>query len=308
MTSTILISGATGATGRAAVETLSRNNQYVRALVRHDDARADNLRELGAQVVVGDLLDIDSVRTAMEGITSAYFVFPIAPELLQATAYFAQAAREARLRSIVNLSQATARRDSGSHAAQNHWVAERIFDWSGIPVTHLRPTLFTDWLAYPFASSAVSDHDVLALPFGTGHFYPVTTQDQGHVIAAILQDPRGHAGQTYRLDGPQRMDGANMAQTLSHVLGRTINYRPVPVAEFQKSATTMPGLGPFFAQHIGAVMNDLQTGLLDSPGLSVEQLTGRAPTSVEDFVRANEEDFVRANERVFFSPGAIPRA
>lgn len=170
MSSSILVSGAAGSTGRATIDALHASGHRVRALVRHDDERAERLPLLGAEIVLGDLLDVDSVRAAMEGIDAAYFVFPIAPQLIDAAAYFAQAVREAGVGAIVNLSQATARRDSGSHAAQNHWIAERVFDWSGVPVTHLRPTLFAEWLLYPFTLARITAQDVLALPFGTGRF------------------------------------------------------------------------------------------------------------------------------------------
>ena len=288
----LLVSGATGATGRATVEALQHSGRSVRALVHTDDARADDLRRLGAEIVLGDLLEIDSVRAAMDGVDAAYFVFPIAPQLLDATAYFAQAAREAGVRAIVNLSQATARRDSKSHAAQNHWVAERVFDWSGVAVTHLRPTLFAEWLLYPFALNNIRDSDVLALPFGDGRFFPLAAHDQGQVIAAILQDAAEHAGQTYRLDGPTELDGRGLAAALTNVLGRTIAYHPVPIVDFQSVAKTIPGLGPFFAQHIGAVAQDLQDGLLKEPGVTVQHFTGSTPTSVHAFVEAHQDLFV----------------
>jgi uncharacterized protein YbjT (DUF2867 family) len=91
----------------------------------------------------------------MEGVRSAYFLHPIAPGIIGAAAYFAQAAKEAGVTAIVNMSQISARRESASHAAQDHWISERVFDWSGVPTTHLRPTFFADWLVYPhFASKS----------------------------------------------------------------------------------------------------------------------------------------------------------
>ena len=192
--------------------------------------------------MIGDLLDIDSVQAAMRDIDAAYFVFPINPRLLDATAYFAQAAHEAGVGAIVNLSQRTARRDSKSHSAQNHWIAERIFDWSGIPVTHLRPTLFDEWLNYDFSIVAIIDNDVLAIPFGTGRFSPIAAYDQGRVIAAVLSDPKPHAGKTYLLDGPAEMDAADMAGALSDVLGRPIRYYDLPIADFQAAAAAIPRL------------------------------------------------------------------
>jgi NAD(P)H dehydrogenase (quinone) len=287
----LLVSGATGATGHAAVEALHNTGNRVRALVHQDDARADALRELGAEIVLGDLLDIDSVRAAMEGVNAAYFVYPIVPGLLDATAYFAQAAHEAGVGAIVNLSQRTAKRDSKSHAAQNHWIAERVFDWSGVPVTHLRPTLFAEWLLYPFAVGGIAEQDVLALPFGSGRFFPIAAHDQGQVIATILANPGEHAGQTYKLDGPAELDGNGLAAALSEVLERPIRYQPIPIADFQSAVTADPHLGTFFAQHIGAVTQDLQDGLLNEPAITVEHFTGAAPMSVQDFVRANRDLF-----------------
>ena len=104
----------------------------------------------------GGLRDFASVRAALEGVGRAYFVFPNVPGIIQATAYFAQAATEVGLEAIVNMSQISARRDAKSNAARDHWIAERVFDRSGVAVTHLRPTFFAEWLLY-FARMVVRE-------------------------------------------------------------------------------------------------------------------------------------------------------
>ena len=84
----------------------------------------------------------------MEGVAGAYFVYPIPAEgLIDAAAFTAQAAIEAGVQSLVDMSQKPARREAKSHASRDHWVSERVFDWSGIPTTHLRPTFFAEWTA-----------------------------------------------------------------------------------------------------------------------------------------------------------------
>jgi hypothetical protein len=65
----------------------------------------------------------------MEGMSAAYSVYPLIPGLIDATAYFAQAAREAGLRSIVNMSQISTRPESKSHQARDHWILERVFSF-----------------------------------------------------------------------------------------------------------------------------------------------------------------------------------
>jgi NAD(P)H dehydrogenase (quinone) len=287
----LLVTGATGATGYATVQALQNSGNETRALVHQDDARADRLRSLGAEIAVGDLLDIDSVHAALDGVDAAYFVYPIKPRLLDATAYFAQAAQEAGVGAIVNLSQRTSHRHSKSHAAQNHWIAERVFDWSGVPVTHLRPTLFAEWLLYPFALQGVTDNDTLALPFGSGKFAPIAAFDQGRVIATVLSDPAPHAGQTYLLNGPAVLDGEGIAAALGVGLGRPITYQPVPIEDFQAVAATIPQLGDFFAQHIGAVVAELTEGLLTGTNDTVTELTGTAPMSIQEFARSHGAEF-----------------
>ena len=59
--------GAIGAIGRNLTAMLLAKGHKVRALVRREDARADALRRLGAEVVQGDLTDLASMHRAMEG-------------------------------------------------------------------------------------------------------------------------------------------------------------------------------------------------------------------------------------------------
>ena len=118
----ILVSGATGRTGGATVDELLKMGKRVRAYVRSDGEAAAALRARGVEIAVGDFSDLDRIRAAVEGIESAYFLHPITPGIVAAAAYFAQAAQEAGVKAIVNMSQISARRESASHAAQDHWV------------------------------------------------------------------------------------------------------------------------------------------------------------------------------------------
>ncbi len=145
MSSKFLVTGATGATGGKTVKFLLEAGTRVKAYVHRRDERSATLKTLGAELVVGDLLDFEAVRKAVEGVQGAYFVYPIMPGIHQARAYFVQAAKEAGVSAIVNMSQISARREAKSHAAQDHWIAEQIFNWLGVPTTHLRPTLFSEW-------------------------------------------------------------------------------------------------------------------------------------------------------------------
>src|ERR1700739_1388720 len=121
-----LITGATGNTGAHTVRVLRERGLRVRALVHSVDERAEQLRELGAEVVQGDLLDFPAVSAATVGVSAAYFNYPVAPGLVEATANFVQAASEPGVHAVVNMSQISARREAKSDAARHHWLAERV--------------------------------------------------------------------------------------------------------------------------------------------------------------------------------------
>src|SRR5215831_154005 len=91
---TVLVTGATGDTGGATVEQLLARGRHVRALAHRQDDRANRLQGLGADVVFGDFLNLNDVRAALRGVAGAYFCYPIRPGIIQATTYFAQAAKE----------------------------------------------------------------------------------------------------------------------------------------------------------------------------------------------------------------------
>src|SRR5262249_15366128 len=145
---TFLVTGATGDTGGATVEQILARGDHVRALAHIQDDRAKRIQGVGAGGVFGDFFHLDGGRAAPPRATWAEFCYPIRPGIIQATAIFAQAAKEAGVACVVNMSQISAREDAKSHAAQDHWLAERVFDWSGLTVAHLRPTYFAEWLLY----------------------------------------------------------------------------------------------------------------------------------------------------------------
>ncbi len=309
---TIFVTGATGATGGAAVHQLLARGHHVRALAHRRDERADALERAGAEVVFGDLLDFDAVRTLLPGAQAAYFVYPIRPGILQATVQFAEAAREVGLDMIVNMSQISARSDSKSHAARDHWLSERVFDWSGVPTAHLRPTFFAEWLLY---LAPMIRAGILHVPFGTGRHAPVAAEDQAAVIAAILDNPGDHGGQIYPLFGPTEMTYAEIAQLLGRELNRPVDYRQVsfdsfiamlggagrkpPVQHtaaamygaFEEGAASKPG-DSFLAQHLREVALDHQNGLFAGTNDLVRTIGGRAPTTLEAFVRQHRDSFV----------------
>jgi NAD(P)H dehydrogenase (quinone) len=289
----VLVTGATGDTGRATVDELLARGFQVRALAHGKDERSNKLQDQGVEVVYGDLLDFGQVRAALNGVQRAYFVYPIRPGILQATAYFAQAAKEAGVDGIVNMSQKSAREDAKSHAATDHWLSERIFDWSGLTVAHIRPTYFAEWLLY---LAPMIKAGLLHVPFGTGKHAPIAAEDQGRVIAGILEDPAPHKGGIYPLFGPVEYTYRETAQVLSRVLGKPVQYKQVAFEEFQQAfqadgKKSVRVGNDFLFQHLKEVAIDHQNGVFEGTNDLVEKLGGRPPMTLDAFIEKHHEAF-----------------
>ncbi|GHO87571.1 NmrA family transcriptional regulator [Dictyobacter formicarum] len=279
-----LITGATGATGGKTIELLLERGHQVRAFVHKYDERSAQLEKQGVEIAVGDLLDFTTIRPALEGVWGAYFVYPIAPGLIEATAYFAQAAKEAAVPAIVNMSQIQARREAKSHAAFNHWMAERVFDWSGLAVTHLRPTFFAEWFLY-YAQN-IKD-GLVQLPFGESKHAPIAAEDQACLIASILEHPSAHTGKTYRLFGPKEYTYAEAFEKISQILGYKIKYEKISLEEYHEQLVKRGR--PFFAQHIIEAAKDHAAGMFSGTDEVIEHITGQPPMDLEAYIRKHRE-------------------
>ncbi len=288
----ILVTGATGRTGGLVIDELLKMGKSVRAYVRKDGEQAAALRARGVDIAFGDFTDIDAIRAAMEGINSAYFLYPLAPGIIGAAAYFAQAAKEAGVNAVVNMSQKSARRESKSHAAQDHWISERVFDWSGVPTTHLRPTFFADWLAYPHFAHEIWAKKKIEFPFGNGRHAPIASDDLGRVIAHILANPKGHEGKTYTLHGPVEMNHTEIAAAMSDVLGAKIEYAPTSIEAFKYKMENLYKFNPFLTQHLVEVAQDYQHGgIFTGTNDNVEKITGTPALSVPAFIEKNRKAY-----------------
>jgi NAD(P)H dehydrogenase (quinone) len=306
-----LITGATGATGGDTVRQLLEKQHAVRVLAHRPDERSEELQKLGAEVVFGDFLDFDSVRAALSGVQRAYFCYPISPGLVQATAQFAQAAKEAGVEVIVNMSQISARSDAKSDAARQHWLSERVFDWSGVPTVHLRPTFFAEWLLY--LAPMIRQGKILAPFTTTGRHAPVAAEDQARVIVAILQNPTAHLDKIYPLFGPVELTLPEIAAIISRVIGKEVTYHQVPIEQFteiysgnpkrpaqntamamygDKGALTGVSAKTFLMQHLHEVAIDHSNGIFAGTNNYIAEIGGRPPMTVEEFVIKNREAFV----------------
>ncbi|HUK72631.1 MAG TPA: NAD(P)H-binding protein [Streptosporangiaceae bacterium] len=297
----ILVTGAgggVGGVGGTVVALLRQRGRAVRAMVHHDDERADALRALGADVVVGDLTRPADVATALDSVQRMFFTMSLAPSYLEAAVTVATVARAVgNLDALVSLSQMTvsqmdALSMSESHHQRLHWLSEQVLNWSGLPVVHVRPTVFLDSPLFTIAAArSIADSGTIRLPFGTGRTSPIAVSDVARVVAATVADPGPYLGRALELTGPRSQDMNGVAGEYARALSRPVSYVDIPPEDWVKRVLAPAGLGPYVDEHLLTVARLHRENRYDRMTTTVEEITGQPAESVEEFVRRHIDLF-----------------
>jgi uncharacterized protein YbjT (DUF2867 family) len=285
-TGKILITGATGNVGSAVLDILSSTDANLRALV-HDEPKAQSLRDRGVEAILGDFLEPESLAPALEGVGTVLLITPIHPEQVRQAANVIEAARDSdNDPRIVRLSVAQASHEAPTKNSRQHAQIEEELISSGLPYTLLRPTTFMqNTLA---TARTVSSEGRIYQPFKDGKLGMIDARDIGEVAAKVLTE-KGHAGKTYTLTGPTAISFYDIAEMLSEVLRKKVNYVPISL-EKAKEAMLGMGLSEWKAEVLIEYARAHSQGYSNFTTEDFEQLTGHTATSYRGFA----SDFERA--------------
>jgi uncharacterized protein YbjT (DUF2867 family) len=287
--------GAQGSTGRRVAALLLDKGTSVRAFVHTLDARSDALRELGAEVVQGDLLDRDSVRASLKGIKRAYFTYSVSDGLLEATTIFAMAAREAETELVVNNSQLQGARKAPSFHNMQHGLADRIFDWAEVGAVHLHAPPYYENVRALVRKSVVAQSTVF-LPWGDGSatIPLVGAEDVSRVAATLLSNSETPSESAYDLIAATPTV-KEVVDTLIGVLQRPIRY--VDITDEQWADAVRGNLNPHALDHLSQLWRYFRSAERQSDEEArrvtdaIRSVTGSRAQTLEEFFRVNAAEF-----------------
>lgn len=283
----ILVTGATGKTGSQVAKQLLSAGFPVRAFVRSENAQSAKLKAAGAEIAVGDLADPQHLLDAMRGVQRGYFLPPFDPYMIQSATAFAVAAREAKLESMVGLTQWLANPEHPSLATRQHWLADNLFAMlPDTALTIVAPGFFAD-MPYMALIKYAAQMGVLPVPAkGSSRNAPPSVDDIARVAVAALSDPAKHAGKRYRPTGPDMLSLTEMAAIMGKVLGRKVRHVNMPLWMFYKAAR-MDGFDHYLLGQMGAYLREHDRGTFEfgGPTNDVLETTGRQPESFETITR-----------------------
>jgi uncharacterized protein YbjT (DUF2867 family) len=263
----ILVTGATGNVGGAVLDALDAAGEDVRAVSR--SGRGGTVK--------GDLNDPSTIPFA--GATAAFFMSGYPAELFTA-------AKRAGVERAVLLSGSSADGGDRANAVSRYMMdSEDAVKASGLAHTILRPHAFFSnvlrWLPQLRAG------DVIREAFPDVAASSIDPADIAAVAARALTDPR-HAGETYRLTGPEPLKAADRVRILGEALSRPLTLDPFSDEEARADmSATMP------PEYVDAFMAFYVDHTLDESAVlgTVEQITGRRPRTFAEWAREHAAEF-----------------
>ena len=279
----ILVTGATGNTGRAVVEGLVSRGVAVRAMVRRPE-QAETFPP-GVQVVLADMERVETLAPAVAGVQQMLLISSLEPKLPELQEEMVRAAHRGGVRRIVKISTEIADPASNALIGRWHGQAEKAVESTGLAYFHLRPCNFMQNLFAFAADIKASNH--FSAPLGAARISLVDVGDLAAVAVAVLLDttlPSGSAVVT----GDSNPGYEEFASMLSERLGKRISYEATNPAEAMRRFLA-GGMPQWKAQELILMYDHLQDPRHTETNDAVRQFTGRAPRPFADFVREYAE-------------------
>ncbi|NSY72595.1 NmrA/HSCARG family protein [Agrobacterium tumefaciens] len=280
---TILVTGATGNIGALVIQHLVNRGADVRALVR-DPSKANF--PAGVAVVKGDFLDVDSLRSTFDGVSTLFLLNAVVPDEFTQALIALNAARSAGIERIVYLSVIHADVYVNVPHFAGKFGVERMIEQMGINATILRPAYFIQ--NDLTIKDVITGYGVYPRPVGDRGLAMIDVRDIAE-IAALELLRREQAAQPLPLTrinlvGPETLTGADIAAIWSDVLGRTINYGGGDTAAFEQNLKQF--MPPWMAYDMRMMGERFLTDGMLPEDSDVERLTamlGRPLRSYRDF-------------------------
>lgn len=295
MGSTAVVLAANGRVARRVVAGLAGAGRAPTALVR-DGAKADELlrdrdgRPTYADLVVGDLTDAELLDPLLAGADVAFLALGSSPAQVAVEKAVIDAARRTSGAHLVKLSAGYARADSPVSVLRVHAEIEEHLAASGVPHTLVSPSSFMEILF--LAAPQIRETGGWSGAGGHGANALIDSHDVVDAVLEVVLEP-AKRGRTYVLTGPEAHTWQDVAARLGDVLGRSVEYRPVPVAE-RAAQLSAAGLDPWRVELLVGLDEVNGGAIYAAPTTDFRDLTGREPRGVDAFLEAHRALFETA--------------
>lgn len=274
----ILITGATGNVGTEVIKKLAEGKHPTRAFVRNR-TQARDIALPGIDLVEGDFAKPKTFVRALEGVETLFLLTPSSADAEQQQCNLVDAAKNAKVKCIVKLSQLGASPKAHGRFQRYHGAVEDYIIKSRIPYTFLRPNLFMQGLLS--FRPTIASQGVFFSPLSQARISVVDVRDIGAVAAKALTETK-HEGRTYDLTGPEALTHAEMAEQLSQAVGKPIKHVEVlPVV--MKETLLKSGLPEWQAEGVVEDYERYRKGEAEQVASTIRDITGHEASYFAQF-------------------------
>lgn len=283
----ILVTAATGRVGTELIPRLIRDGHTVLGVTR-SQAGAETLKQSGVEPVIADLKDPQSLQPAMQGVEAVFLGTADDPQQDRIESdQIAMFARQGKPH-VVKLSAQSAGLNPPVSFGIQHRRSEQALEASGLPYTILRPTFFQQSLLL-FADDIAKKGSITA-PVGRGKIAMVNVEDVARTAAAVIAK-EDHHGKTYTLTGPAALGFDDVVGHLTQSLDRKIGHTSPPAFVARLVLPLVTEMPRWQSNLVVDLLSALKAGAQQNVSPDIENITGEAPVSVEDFLKANLNAF-----------------
>jgi uncharacterized protein YbjT (DUF2867 family) len=281
----ILITGASGSVGKVVLQEAVQKASKVRAMYRSKEEAAK--APSGCEVVLADYSDKQSLRKALDRVTSVYVVCSPIPQLVELESNVLDACEESGVKHVV-LNSALGAGDYGKSFPSWHRKVEDKLKATGMSFTILRPNGFLQNIV-TYNAPSIRTQGAFYAAMGDAKVSYLDVGDIAVVAVKALQ-AGAHAGKTYELNGPEAISNQELAKRISKISGRMVSFVDIPEAA-QREA--MLGLG--MPEWQVTALLELQQYYKQGGGAKTDgllrELIGRAPLTLDQYLAANAREF-----------------
>jgi len=298
MTKPVLVTSAAGGTqgrtGRHVAELLLARGVPVRALVHRIDERSDRLKALGAEIFVGDFLDVRSIIQAVKGVSSVYYAYPVQDGLGDATAAMAFAAKQEGVSRLVNLVMFQSSTEAPTPRMRQNFLAEQVFAWAGVGAVNIRATIFYQNVARLVRSSLPAEGAIrLAWGKETTILPLIAGEDVARIAVGLLTSASLSAEVTAYPAIGTAISLKEIVASFARVLGKDVHYEEITDAEWSQQALGR-GWNAHAVEHLSALWKSIRAAGLSPDAArfavtdTIEKIGGARPKTFEQFVREQQ--------------------
>jgi uncharacterized protein YbjT (DUF2867 family) len=281
----ILITGASGSVGKVVLKEVSRKESKFRGMFRSKEEAAK--APSGCESVLADYSDKQSLRNALDGVTSVYIVCSPIPQLVELESNMLDACKESAVKHVV-LNSALGAGGYGKSFPSWHRKVEDKLKATGMSYTILRPNGFLQNIV-AYNAPSIRTQGAFYAAMGDAK---VSYLDVGDIAVVAVKALEGgaHAAKTYELNGPEAISNQELAKRISKVTGRTVKFVDIPESAQREAmlglgmpewqVTALLELQQYYKQGGGAKTDGLLRALIE-----------RDPVTLDQYLTANAREF-----------------